>query len=249
MSRGPQVRVFQDIEVLSRAAAEFLVSLARQNSASKGGFTVVLSGGSTPKRLYTLLGSSPYREILPWRQMHFFWADERCVPQDHPESNFKLALDAFLSNVAVPRENIHRIKGEEGPERAAQDYEQDIRSFFGPALFPVFDLIILGAGRDGHTASLFPGSASLDERTRIAEPVYLDFPMLNRVTLTLPVLNNAAQVLFLASGRAKADVVSAVLESDKGQRYPAGFVQPLHGEVAWFIDREAGEKLKGCSHT
>jgi 6-phosphogluconolactonase len=249
VSRGPQARVFQDIEVLSRAAAEFLVSLARQNSASKGGFTIVLSGGSTPKRLYTLLGSSPYRDILPWRQMHFFWADERCVPKDRPESNFKLAVDAFLSSVAVPEENIHRIKGEEGPERAARGYEQDIRSFFGPALFPVFDLIILGAGRDGHTASLFPGSVSLHERTRFAEPVYLDFPMLNRVTLTLPVLNNAAQVIFLASGRAKADVVSAVLEGDNEKRYPAGFVQPLHGEVTWFIDREAGEKLKGTSHT
>ena len=244
-----RVRVFQDLEALSRAAAELFTTLAKQRVAAQGRFTVALSGGATPRRLYTLLGSTPYRENAEWKHTHVFWADERCVPGDHPESNFKLAVDAFLSNVTMPKENIHRIKGEEGPRRAAQDYEQDIRSFFGPALFPVFDLIILGAGEDGHTASLFPGSDSLHERTRLAVPVYLEPPKLNRVTLTLPVLNKAAQVLFLASGRTKADVVFAVLESANGQHYPAGLVRPIHGVVTWFIDQEAGERLRRLSHT
>ncbi len=251
MNRGPEVRVrvFQDIEELSRAAAEFLISLTQPISASEGRFTIALSGGSTPKRLYTLLGSPPYREILPWRQMHFFWADERCVPEDHPESNFKLAVDTFLSSVAMPKENIHRIKGEEVPGRAARDYEQELRSFFGTASFPVFDLIILGAGEDGHTASLFPGSASLHERTRLALPVYLEPPKLNRVTLTLPVLNHAAEVLFLASGRAKAGVVHAIVENGNPMRYPAGLVQPARGSVAWFIDRQAAGLLTEHRHT
>ena len=243
------VRVFQDLEALSRAAAELFTTCAKRCVAAQGRFTVALSGGATPRRLYTLFGSTPYRENVEWKHTHVFWADERCVPGDHPESNFKLAVDAFLSSVTMPKENIHRIKGEEGPRRAAQDYEQDIRSFFGPALFPVFDLIILGAGEDGHTASLFPGSASLHERTRLVLPVYLKPPKLNRVTLTLPVLNKAAQVLFLASGRAKAEVVSAVLEGDDGQHYPAGFVRPIHGGVTWFIDKEAGERLRRLSRT
>lgn len=239
-----RVRVFQDPEALSRAAAELFTAHAKRCVAAQGRFAVALSGGATPRRLYTLLGSTPHRENVEWKHVHVFWADERCVPGDHPESNFKLAVDAFLSSVAMPKENIHRIKGEEGPRRAAQDYEQDIRSFFGPALFPVFDLIILGAGEDGHTASLFPGSTSLLERTRLALPVYLEPPKHNRVTLTLPVLNRASQVLFLASGRAKAEVVSAVLEGGNGRHYPAGSVRPIHGGVTWFIDKEAGERLK-----
>jgi 6-phosphogluconolactonase len=246
---GERVRVFQDLEALSRAAAEFFTDLAKRCVASQGRFTVALSGGATPRRLYTLLGSSPHRENVEWKYSHVFWADERCVPEDHPESNFKLAVDAFLSSVAMPKENIHRIKGEEGPGRAAQDYEQDIRSFFGPALLPVFDLIILGAGEDGHTASLFPGSASLHERTRLALPVYLEPPKPNRVTLTLPVLNHAVEVLFLATGRAKAGVVHAIIENGNPLCYPAGLVQPVRGSVTWFIDSQAAGLLTDHAHT
>jgi len=244
-----RVRVFQDLEALSRAAAELFTTIAKRCVAARGRFTVALSGGATPRRLYTLLGSTPYRENVEWKRAHVFWADERCVPGDHPESNFKLAVDAFLSSVSMPKENIHRIKGEEGPGRAAQDYEQEMRSFFGPALFPVFDLIILGAGEDGHAASLFPGSASLHERTRLALPVYLEPPKLNRVTLTLPVLNHAAEVLFLASGRAKAGVVHAIIKNGNPMRYPAGLVQPVRGSITWFIDRQAAGLLTDHRHT
>jgi 6-phosphogluconolactonase len=237
-----RVRVFQDLEALSRAAAELFAARAKRCVASRGRFTVALSGGATPRRLYTLLGSTPFRETIEWKQTHVFWADERCVPGDHPESNFKLAVDAFLSSIAIPKENIHRVKGEEGPGRAARDYEEELRSFFG-SVFPVFDLVLLGAGEDGHTASLFPGSSSLHERTRLALPVYLEPPRSNRVTLTLPVLDHAAEVLFLASGRAKAGVVQAILENGNPMRHPAGLVRPVRGSITWFIDLEAAEKL------
>jgi len=244
-----RVRVFQDLEAMSRAVAELFTTLAKRCIAAQGRFTVALSGGATPRRLYTLLGSTPYRENIEWKHAHVFWADERCVPGDHPENNFKLAVDTFLSRVAMPKENIHRIKGEKGPGHAAQDYEQELRSFFGTASFPVFDLIILGAGEDGHTASLFPGSASLHERTRLAVPVYLEPPKPNRVTLTLPVLNHAAEVLFLASGRAKTGVVHAIIENGNPMRYPAGLVQPVRGSLTWFIDRQAAGLLTDHGHT
>lgn len=238
-----QVRIFPDPETLGRAAIEFVITLARQRIAAEGRFSVALSGGSSPKQLYAFLGSSPYRDDIPWPPMHFFWADERCVPPDHPDSNYKLAFDAFLSGVSLPAANIHRIKGEEGPVAAAQAYEEDLRRFFSGPGVPSFDLIILGIGEDGHTASLFPGSPLLQETARFAVPVELDPPKVSRVTLTLPVLNHAAQVLFLASSRAKAEVVAEVIGRNNEGRYPAGLVQPVSGDVTWFIDLEAAEKL------
>lgn len=243
-----RVRVFQDLDALSRAAAELFTTRAKRCVASQGRFAVALSGGTTPRGLYALLGSTPFRETIAWEHAHVFWADERCVPRDHPESNFKLAVDEFLSKIIIPKENLHRIKGEEGPRRAAQDYEEELRSFFGP-VFPVFDLIILGAGEDGHTASLFPGSTSLHERARLALPVHLEPPKLGRVTLTLPVLDHAAEVLFLASGRAKAGVVHAILEKGNPMHYPAGLVRPVRGSITWFVDRQAAGLLTEHGHT
>lgn len=243
VSPGVQVRVFQDEESLSRAAVELIAAATRQAVAAKGRCSVALSGGSTPKRLYALLGSLPYREAVPWPQVHVFWADERCVPPDHPESNFKLASDAFLSKVPLPAANIHRIRGEEGPGKAARAYEEDLKTFFGSGA-PAFNLVLLGAGEDGHTASLFPGSPALAERERISLPVFLERPQYDRVTLTLPALNHAAHVVFLAMGRAKSGVVSAILEEENPQRFPAGLVRPLNGDVSWFLDKEAAEKLK-----
>ena len=237
-----EVRVFADREELSRAAAAHVVSLSRTAKAS-GRFALALSGGSTPGRFYSLLGAPPYRDVIDWPSVHLFWADERCVPPDHPESNFKLVRDALLSKVALPGGNIHRIIGEVGPERAARDYEETIRTFFGPALFPVFDLIVLGMGEDGHTASLFSGSPALRERSRTATAVVLEPPKPGRVTLTLPVFNRAAQILFLAAGRTKAAAVHEILEDGNPKQYPAGRVQPDRGRVTWMIDREAASLL------
>ena len=244
-----QVRVFQDLEELSRVAAELFTALSKKSIASSGRFVVALSGGSTPHRLYSLLGSSWYRDVIDWSRMYIFWTDERCVPKDHPESNYKLAHDAFLSRVPLPAQNIHRIRGEDEPRKAAEAYEDELRNFFsGPGAI-VFDLIILGVGEDGHTASLFPGSPALDEKLRPAVPVYFEEPKINRITLTLPVLNHAVQVLFLASGRAKAGAVHEIVEDGNPKQYPAGLVQPLQGSVVWMIDREASSALARPFHT
>jgi 6-phosphogluconolactonase len=236
------VRVFADIEEMSRAAAEQVVSLSRGAKAS-GRIALALSGGTTPGRLYSLLATPTYRDAVDWSSLHLFWADERCVPPDHPSSNFKLVRDALLSQVALPEGNIHRIIGEAGPERAARLYEEDLRSFFGLALFPVFDLILLGVGEDGHTASLFPGAPALRERTRLATAVVVGPQNLSRVSLTLPVINHASQVLILAAGRAKAAIVHEILEGRNPKQYPAGMVKPVGGGVTWMIDQEAASLL------
>lgn len=239
------VQVLSDLEAISHRAAQIFVGLSRSGMASRGKFSVAISGGSTPRRLYTLLSSPPYRNQVDWQRVHFFWADERCVPIEDEGSNFKAAFDRLLSKVPIPDGNIHRIKGEEEPEKVARAYEEDIKKFFGISGLPVFDLVILGMGEDGHTASLFPGSKSLEETDRLAVPVYLDKPNWNRITLTLPILNNAAQILFLVTGQAKADVVSEILrDGEKKRQFPAGLISPIQGNVTWLIDQEAAGKLK-----
>jgi len=239
-----QVRVFEDLEALSRAAADIFLALSRASISATKKFTVALSGGATPRRLYSLLGSAPYHKDVDWKKIHVFWVDERAVPRDHPESNFKLVFDAWLSKIPIPETNLHRIRGEDGPEKAAREYEVDLRNFFGGQRTPVFDLIILGIGEDGHTDSLFPGSSALAETARLTLPVYAERPKTGRVTLTLPVLNNASHILFLVSGRAKADIVAKVLEEGKANgRYPAGLLNPSRGSIEWLVDKDAAEKL------
>jgi 6-phosphogluconolactonase len=171
--------------------------------------------------------------------------DERCVPKENEESNFRLAYESFLSKISMPASNIHRVKGEEDPEKAAKDYENDLRKFFGMSEIPVFDLMILGMGEDGHTASLFPGSKALEETVRLALPVFRKKPECDRVTLTLPVLNNSVQILFLVSGPSKANLVNEILGKEgKKERYPAGLINPSKGQVLWLVDQEAARNLK-----
>jgi 6-phosphogluconolactonase len=238
-----QVSVFPDIDALSRAAAERFVSLSRTAIRSRGRFATALSGGSTPRRFYSLLGSSPYRENVDWNRVHLFWVDERCVAPSHDASNYRLVAEAVLLKTAVPEEQIHRIRGEAGPGPAAEMYEEELRRFFAASPRPVFDLVILGAGVDGHTASLFPGSELLEERTREVVPVYRERPDVDRVSLTLPVLNRAANVLFLVAGKEKAGIVYEVLKCDNRKQYPAGRVRPVNGRLSWFIDKEAASKI------
>jgi 6-phosphogluconolactonase len=241
---GIHVRVFRDLASLSRAAAGRFLDVLRECVPALGRFSVALSGGSTPRPFYSLLASDPYRNKVDWTKVHVFWADERCVPPDDRESNYRLVFETLLSAVPVPAENIHRVQGEAPPIEAARLYEEDLRAFFGAGRMPVFDVVILGTGRDGHTASLFPGSAALRERTRLAVPVYLNAPQLNRVTLTLPVLNHAAHVLVLASGEAKADVVRVIVEEGNAKQYPAGLVRPVSGTLEWFLDRDAASLVR-----
>ncbi len=238
-----RILIYADLEELSQAAADFFVKLSVEASSSKGGFAVAISGGSTPRRFLSLLTARPRLERVPWTSTHIFWADERCVPPEHPDSNYNLAHEALLSKVPIPKENVHRIEGEENSEKAARDYEESLRLFFGTQPLPIFDLIILGAGADGHTASLFPGSAAVNERRRIVMPIHAEPPKPDRVTLTLPVLNNAIWAIFLASGREKAAVLHEIMEDGNPKHYPAGLVKPVHGHVTWLVDRAAASLL------
>jgi 6-phosphogluconolactonase len=241
---GRKIEVVSDLEDLSLRAASIVISASRSSIATKKGFAVAISGGSTPRRLYTLLGSETYRDQVEWQDVHFFWADERCVPKEDEASNFKTAFDTLLSRIALPDRNIHRIKGEEAPDKAAKDYEEEIRRFFEGSGRQGFNLIILGMGEDGHTASLFPGSKSLEEKVRLVVPVYLGEPKKDRITLTLPLLNNADLILFLAAGPSKAAVLSEILAGgEKKKEFPAGMIQPARGNITWLIDREAAAKF------
>jgi 6-phosphogluconolactonase len=248
-----KIEVFPDPEALSRRAADLFVKASQKVLSKRNLFSAVLSGGSTPKRFYALLGSSPYRDQIGWSAVHIFWADERCVPKDREESNFRLAFETFLSKVPLSAENIHRIKGEDDPVRAAREYEGEMKRVMirGISRWPEFDLVILGVGEDGHTASLFPGSPLLKETQKLAAPVFLEGAKLNRVTLTLPVLNHASRILFLATGDSKAAVLSEILgKGGKRDRFPAGKVNPYlekgKGKVIWLIDRAAAGKLREC---
>jgi 6-phosphogluconolactonase len=238
-----EIVVVADAEALAREAARRFVELAQEAARSRGRFSVALSGGSTPGRLFRLLAEEPYRAQIPWEQVYFFWGDERCVPPDDPESNYRLVEEALIAHVPIPPENVHRMRGELEAGVAAQTYENRLQDFFcGPR--PRFDLVLLGLGEDGHTASLFPGSPLLDERERLVAPAMAtsqDRPA-QRVTLTLPAIKTARQVLFLVTGRTKAEIVKAVIAGPAGQ-YPAQQVQPTAGQLTWLLDAAAASRL------
>jgi 6-phosphogluconolactonase len=240
-----EVEVLSDQETLSRAAAQRFADVSVESITSKGTFTVALSGGSTPRSLYLLLGSDHYIRAIDWQHVRVFWADERCVPRDHEGSNFKLAFDTFLSKVPIPDENVHRIRGEESPDHGAKEYEAALCEFFGESVLPAFDLILLGLGEDGHTASLFPGSPALAEQEHLAVAVPRQSPELDRITLTLPVLNNALRIIFLVSGSAKAHIIQKILENSEVKgKYPAGLVRPARGRLTWLADKAAAALLR-----
>jgi 6-phosphogluconolactonase len=235
--------VCPDVADLSRKAALEFVRLAQRSAGTGGRFTVALSGGSTPKSLYSLLASDAFRGQIPWAQIHFFWGDERCVPPDHPDSNYRMAHESLLAKASVPKENIHRIETELEPEVAAEKYEREIREFFrlsGSAL-PRFDLILLGLGDDGHTASLFPGSAALDETSRLVVATYVEKLKTYRISMTLPVLNHAANIFFLVAGESKAGAARDVLR--RSRDLPARRIAPVDGRLVWFLDQAAAAFL------
>lgn len=241
-ARG-QVRLCRDTAALSHEAALYFAEAAAQAVAERGRFAVALSGGSTPKSLYSLLAGDEFRGRISWGQAHFFWGDERCVPPDDPQSNYRMAHETLLARVPVPPVNVHRMAGEDpDPLRAARKYEEELRAFFGEAL-PRFDLVLLGLGEEGHTASLFPDSPALEERERLVAAPYVDKLRAYRLTLTLPVLNAAARVAFLAAGKSKRAILPQVLYGTGTVPVPAQRVRPLQGALLWFIDEEAGADL------
>lgn len=238
----PEIKIFPDPAQLARGAANEIKRVAQASLLNKEYFTIALSGGSTPKTLYSLLAGEPWRSEIPWRNTHFFWSDERHVPPSHPESNFRLADEALLSKLSLPGENMHRISGElPDPAVAAHEYEQELKNFFNLSAnqAPRFDLVLLGVGTDGHTASLFPGTSALRERERLCVANWVEELSTWRITLTLPVLKSAANVIFLVSGIEKASIVHAILYGEERELYPAQLVQPERGSLYWLVDQAA----------
>jgi 6-phosphogluconolactonase len=241
---NPEIRVFKDMEKLSRAAAHLFVEQAAQSIAERGQFLVALNGGSTPTRLFEMLATS-FRERVDWSNVHVFWGDERCVPPDDPGSSYGQARDVLLRHVPLPEENVHRIKGELGPAEAANDYALILKRFAShPLQWPQFDLVYLGMGEDGHTASLFPGSPiDVHEPTMPVTAHYQDRPA-NRVTLTPIVLNAARLIVFMAAGDKKAQTFAEVLSGRYNpELYPAQRIDPQNGKLTWLVDEAAASRL------
>lgn len=242
------IAVFPTSAALMTAAADLFVATAQAAVTDHGRFAVALSGGSTPRGLNTLLASDAYRSQVPWENVWFYWGDERCVAPDNQESNYHMAVETLLSRVPARSEHVFRMPAElPDPEVAANDYAATLRETFelDEDEVPAFDLILLGMGPDGHTASLFPGTSALDVRDRLVAANYV--PMLNahRITLTVPVLNAASSVAFLVAGADKADALAAVLEGELDPRtYPSQLISPVAGQLTWLLDSAAAAKLQ-----
>lgn len=240
------VLIYPDKDTLSHAAAQHVVQIANESIVTHGRFTLALSGGSTPKTLYGLLGSEPYRSQIDWALVEVFWSDERCVPPESEESNFHLAQEVLLDRVPLSPAQIHRMPADL-PDRdaASRDYSLEMQKIFGTNHVPSFDLLQLGMGPEGHTASLFPHQLSLREQERLVMPVTVPKPPPPRLTFTPPLLNAAIHILFLVTGADKADAIQAVLEGPyQPDEYPAQIVRPTKGEVTWMIDTAAAAKLR-----
>lgn len=247
-STAGTVVVFETAEQLAVAAAERFVAHARQAIVDHGLFSVSLAGGNTPRRMYEVLATESFRTRIEWSQVHIFFGDERCVPPDHPDSNYRLANETMISRVSIPPQNVHPIKGDGDPTKNAQLYEAELRSFFTGRQWPRFDLVLLGLGEDGHTASLFPGTAALKEKHAWVVANWIEKLEAYRITLTAPALNGAANVLFLVAGAAKAAALARVLNPPRDPdqlpaRLPAQLIKPESGSLTWLVDAQAASKL------
>jgi 6-phosphogluconolactonase len=231
-----RIDVSPNAEALAHRVAQWIVDLACHNS---GRFAVCLSGGSTPRRLYQLLAAPPLRDVVPWQRVHWFWGDERFVPWDHPDSNYGMAREAMLAHVPVPLGNIHGVTFNGAPADAARAYQDELQSYYGaerldPAR-PLFDIVLLGMGPDGHTASLIPGEPVLDEKVRWVAEVTHGRPE-PRITLTYPALDSSRSTAFVAAGADKRSMMQRVLAGER--ELPAARIRPI-GELIWFIDNAA----------
>jgi 6-phosphogluconolactonase len=246
LSSSLEIRRLTTPQELFEAAAEEVIGCAKEAVAARGRFAIALSGGSTPKNLFALLATNA-RNSLPWDQTFFFWGDERHVPPTDADSNYRMADEAMLSKIPVAAAHVFRFAAENpDPAAVADAYEKTLQEFFAlkPGEFPRFDLILLGMGPDGHTASLFPGTEGLNEKSRLVVANYVEKLKTHRLTLTLPVLNAARNVAFLVSGADKAPALHGVLEGEAtGEQYPAKLVRPEDGKLIWFVDRAAASEL------
>jgi 6-phosphogluconolactonase len=246
------IEIFPSPAEMTRAAANLFAARAAEAVCARGRFTAALSGGKTPVAIYTLLAKATYVSQIPWTRVHLFWGDERCVPPDHVDSNYRLVRELLLDHVPIPPANVHRMPGEMDPVEGAARYEEKLREFFAPhgGGFPVFDLFLLGLGEDGHTASLFPGTRAIRESARWVAGHYVDAQKGWRITFTPPVINAARTVVFIVSGAGKAAVVKELLEGPlRPDTLPAQIVRPAGGDLVWMLDREAAALLKGKGKT
>lgn len=242
---GASPRIAPDPHAAARMIAENFADRAADAVEARGRFSVALTGGSGPVEAYHLLAEEPFRSRIPWEGVHLFWGDERCVPPGHERSNFRMANETFVSRVPVPPGNVHRMRGELQPEEGAARYAEEMEAYFGGGV-PRLDLVHLGVGPDAHVASLFPFSEPLRERERMVV-TNLHRPLGEpRITLTLPVLNAAARIEMIVIGRSKAEVVRTVLRGPIDPfRFPAQFLRPVDGEIAWMMDADAAARLGG----
>lgn len=240
----PNVQVFDDAEAVARAAARRIVELASEGIAARGTFSIALSGGSTPKAIFELLADDEFRTQVAWQNVHVFFGDERTVPPDHADSNYRMASEAMLSRVPLPEKNIHRIDGVGDAAANASDYESDMRFLFGNSTWPRLDLVMLGMGDDGHTASLFPETTALEEKRLWVAANWVEKFGTWRITLTAPAINAARNVLFLITGAGKADRLLEVLKGERDtSRLPSQLIAPGEGALEWYVDRAAAAKL------
>lgn len=241
----PNLTIYPDPDGLVHGAAELITDLALAAVAATDRFTVALAGGSTPRPVYAMLASPAFASRIPWDRVHVFFGDERCVPADDERSNYRMAREALLDHVPLPPANIHRIAGEADPALAALAYEQEMRRFFRTEVPPAIDLICLGMGDDGHTASLFPGSAGLREQERWVMPQYVEAMSSWRVTVTPVLINAARNVAFMVAGAGKAETLARVLTGPyEPDALPAQLVQPVNGQTHWLVDAAAGARAQ-----
>jgi 6-phosphogluconolactonase len=237
------IQICNDPESLSEAVARLFVQQARHAIQAQDRFIVALAGGHTPERTYQLLAQPLFRDQVPWAKVHVFWGDERCVPPDDPRSNAHMARQALLDCIPIPPDQIHPIRCDQNPQQAAEEYESLLQNFFAGRL-PCFDLILLGLGENGHTASIFPGTPAVEEQEHWVIAVYVAEQAMWRVTLTPPLINQAVTVAFLVAGAAKARILQRVLDGPfEPHTLPAQLIQPASGDLNWIIDKEASQKL------
>jgi 6-phosphogluconolactonase len=238
------INIFATPSELAEKFAEDLTGRIEESARKRKPVTIVLSGGSTPELLFAVLGER-YSETVPWKYVHFFWGDERCVPLTNPDSNFGNAKRIFLDRIDIPLSNIHRIRGEDDSEEEVERYAREILSVtLLRDWLPLFDITILGLGEDGHTASIFPGNPGLLNSDKICETAFHPVSNQKRITLTGRVINNSESVAFLVTGKKKAAVVEKILrERDLSQNCPASHIVPVYGKIRWFLDKESGSLL------
>jgi 6-phosphogluconolactonase len=237
------LHVFETTEAVNNAAAEFIIELANKSIVERGRFTISLSGGETPKKVYSLLSEPPFKDQVQWKRTFIFWGDERFVPFNDERNNGHQAKTILLDKIEIPLGNIHFVPVNSLPAEAAVEYEKEIKDFFGEE--PTrFDLILLGLGENGHTASLFPGTKVIDEHVEGIKEVYVEEERMFRITMTAPLINEAHNILFLVTGEEKATILERVLTGPyEPNIYPTQLIKPVNGELFWFSDRAAADLI------